>query len=268
MTKPKLSLRVLACEVAQREICCAASDCPSLLELEFLPVGHHDDPRAGHADLQSRIDAVPPGRFDAILVGYGICSLMLEGLKSRHTPLVIPRAHDCITFFLGSKERYQERFTTGPGTYYFTAGWLEFPQRKMLRSGGLDAMHKKGEDLAAQTTPFGLGQNFEELVAKYGEENARYLLEVSNQWSANYQCGALITFGCAEKLALRDKVAEICRGRGWRFEELPGDLGLLQRWLAGQWDEQDFLVVPPQHSVHPSYDERIIDARPVPDTRT
>lgn len=259
---PKLSLKILACEIAQREINFASAQSPHLLDLEFLPVGHHDEPQKGRLDLQTRLEAVPAEKYDAILVGYGICSQMLNGLTARHTPLVIPRAHDCITFFLGSKERYERVFRQCPGTYYFTAGWIEFPQRKTLRQSGLGAFREMTEVIGNQASPFGLGQSFSDLVAKYGEENARYILEVTQRWADHYDRGALISFDCTAHLGLGEKVKCTCRKRGWRFEELPGDLGLLQRWLAGQWDDPSFLIVPPKHRVLPSYNERIIEAQP------
>jgi hypothetical protein len=257
----RLSLKVIACEVAQREICHLVAECPSLVDLEFLPVGHHDEPKTGHQDLQERVDRLPADKYDAVLVGYGLCNLILEGLKARHTPLVVPRAHDCITFFLGSKERYQEVFTTCPGTYYFTAGWLEFTQRKARQKGGLAELAQATQDLGDQASTFGLNKTFAELVAKYGEENARFLLAETSRWAQNYRRGMLITFPFDAPLGGREKVMTICQKRDWQFQELAGDLGLLRRWLAGQWDEKEFLVVPPDRSVHPSNDPRIIEAR-------
>lgn len=260
MATPKLSLKVLACEIAQREIGFAAAPSPHLLDLEFLPVGHHDEPRSGQRDLQARIDAAPAGRYDAILIGYGVCSAMIAGLTSRQTPLVIPRAHDCIALFLGSKERYERLFKACPGTYYFTAGWLEFPQRKTLRTGGLNAFREAADDVGNQTLPFGLENSLAELTAKYGEENARYLLEVTQSWADHYERGALISFDCTAPLGLRDKVERVCQKRGWRFEEMAGDLDLLRRWLAGSWDAREFLIVPPGQSVRLSYTDHIIES--------
>ena len=49
--------------------------------------------------------------------------------------LVVPRAHDCITLFLGSKERYLDYFQTHPGVYFKTSGWIE-------RGEGLTQYHQ------------------------------------------------------------------------------------------------------------------------------
>ena len=86
--------KVIACEIAVREICQVAATSRNILDLEFLPQGYHDTPAKGQVEIQKRIDAVPEGKYDAILLGYGLCSSILTGLRTRHTRLVIPRAHD------------------------------------------------------------------------------------------------------------------------------------------------------------------------------
>ena len=158
-------LKLIACEIAFREICACVARSVNLFDLEFLSQGYHANPEIGIRRIQDRIDAVEPDRFDGILVGYGLCNNMLLGLKARRTPLVIPRAHDCITFLLGSKERYQRVFAQAPGTYYYTAGWLENRQR-----GGERVDRKQGAGLGAQG-------RYKEMVEKYGADNARYLME-------------------------------------------------------------------------------------------
>ena len=123
-------IKVIACEILFRELCHCAARSPSLVDFEFLTQGHHDTPKQGRVEIQRRIDAVPAGKYDAIVLGYGLCSNIVTGLVSTHTRLVIPRAHDCISLFLGSKERYQEHFASHPGTYYYTSGWLECLRRR------------------------------------------------------------------------------------------------------------------------------------------
>ncbi len=245
-------LKVIACEVALREVCHLAARSPSVLDLEFLPQGLHDTPSRGKEEIQRRVDAVPPGKYDAVLIGYGLCSSILKDLKAGSTRLVIPRAHDCITFFLGSRERYQRCFTDRPGTYYFTAGWLEVRARR-----GAEAAAGHGLFMPAQSAAAG-AREYELWVAKYGEEQAQYLRDVMAGWAAHYTHGTLIDFEFARGLACREQVQRVCTEKQWSYEELAGDLGLLQRWLDGEWAEADFLVVPPGARVVPSHDERIV----------
>ena len=108
-------LKMIACEIAARELYYTAARSAHLVDLELLTQGHHDTPATGREAIQDRINAVPADKYDAIVLGYGLCSNILVGLTTRHTRLVIPRAHDCITFFLGSKARYQQCFADHPG---------------------------------------------------------------------------------------------------------------------------------------------------------
>src|SRR6476620_3424328 len=101
-------LKIIACEIALREIAFLAAQSPHLVDFEFLTQGLHDHPNLGRDEVQKRVDAIPEGKYDAVLIGYALCGNIIAGLRATHTPLVIPRAHDCITFFLGSKERYQQ----------------------------------------------------------------------------------------------------------------------------------------------------------------
>jgi hypothetical protein len=247
-------LRVIACEIAFREFCHLASTSPNLLDFDFLTQGFHDTPGQGRIEIQKRIDAVPAGKYDAILLGYGLCSNILQGLVCRHTRLVIPRAHDCITFFLGSKERYREEFEANPGTYYYTSGWLECLRRRNEDITSGKNMFLPAHSQASTQTAY------DEWVRKYGEEQAKYLLEVMGEWTANYTRGTLIDFDFTKPLRLSDEVQKICAERGWEYSESPGNLRLLQLLVDGPWPDSEFLTVLPGEKVVASNDDRIVQA--------
>ncbi len=252
-------VKVISCEVAFREICACAARSVNQVDLDFLSQGYHDNPDVGICRIQDRIDAIEADRFDAVLIGYGMCNTMLSGLRAPvHTQLVVPRAHDCITFFLGSRKRYSEFFLEYSGTYYFTAGWLEHRQR-----GGERPDRKQGAGLGTQF-------NYEELVEQHGEENANYLREMMDSWTSHYTNGVFIDFDFSAHLPVKDEAKRYCRERGWEYGEVQGDLSLLQRWLDADWSTEDFLVVPPGEVIQPSYDDTIIQIEPVavPDTAT
>jgi hypothetical protein len=250
-------LKVIACEIAARELYYAAAHSPNLIDLELLTQGYHDTPASGTPVIQQRLDAVPEGKYDAILLGYGLCSNILVGLTTWHTPLVIPRAHDCITFFLGSKECYQQCFTERPGTYYYTSGWLECARRR-----GKQGATWGGVQLPA-TANLNLQGMYEEWVAKYGEDQAKYLMEEMGRWSAAYSHGTLIDFDFLKHLDQQKQVQQICAEKGWEYGEIPGNMALFQNFLGGKWPEADFLVLKPGQKVVPTFDEAIIGAAPV-----
>ena len=108
-------------------------------------------------------------------------------------------------------------------------------------------------------------ETYRHWVEKYGEDNAKHLLEAMNHWTANYTHGVFVDFDFTKPLHLRERVQNICAQRGWEFEEVEGDMRLLQHWLDGEWDPESFLVLQPGQSVRPSYDDRVIESAPTED---
>jgi hypothetical protein len=68
----------------------------------------------------------------------------------------------------------------------------------------------------------------------------------------------LIDFEFRRFLKLREQVRAICGERGWEFQEVEGDLGLLQRLVNGDWRDNEVLVVTPGKTVAPSFDASIV----------
>jgi hypothetical protein len=240
-----MRLKVLCCEVLSREVYLLAANSPHACDVELLPKGLHDLgvdkmlPR-----LQECIDRVPPDRCDAIAMVYGLCNNGIVGLTSRRTRLVIPRAHDCITLFMGSREAYLKYFNSHPGTYYLTTGWTE---RNDASSAGDVTVSQK----------LGLYFQYEELVRKHGEDNAKYIMETLGDTMALYGRLAFISMGLPCEAPFREQAIAQARQKGWTFDDVQGSLGLLRKLIHGEWDG-DFLVLEPGESVRPSHDDGVI----------
>src|SRR5512145_92654 len=104
-----MKMKALTCDALARPVYWAAAHSPHTVDVELLRFGLHTRPNELHNRLQAHIDAAPHG-YDAVILAYGLCGKATAGLKARHTPLVITRAHDCITLFLGSRTRYTDEF--------------------------------------------------------------------------------------------------------------------------------------------------------------
>jgi hypothetical protein len=239
-------LKLIACEILYRELCTAVARSANKIDVEFLSKGLHDIGAAGmSARLTEALAAVDKEKYDAVLFGYALCSNGLVGLTAPSIPLVVPRAHDCITLFLGNKERYLDYFQSHPGVYFKTSGWIE--RGEGLSQYPQDAIHHQA----------GMMQTYEQLVAKYGEDNAKFLYEQLCNMTRNYSGLTFIAMGI-EPDRFEQQAREQAAERNWKFERLAGDMSLLQQLLDGPWDEERFLVVPPGGRIAASFDERVI----------
>ncbi len=249
-----MQLKLVSCEIFYREMCAAVARSANTVDIEFLPKGLHDIGQAGMLErVQKAIDRVDASRYEAILLGYGLCNNGIRGLTTRAIPVVIPRAHDCIALFMGSRHRYGEYFHAHPGVYFLTSGWLERGQGAgELRQ--ISIPHQMGMDLS-----------FEEMVAKYGEDNARYLYEQFGDTLRNYTQYTYIEMGIEPDGQFEARARRQAADRGWKFQKIAGDLSLLQRLLDGPWPDKDFLVLQPGQKVIVRYDDDIIAAAPADD---
>lgn len=241
-----MRLKLISCEVFYREMCAAVARSPNHVDIAFLPKGLHDMPSAQmRARVQEVVDAVEPG-YDAILMGYGLCNNGVNGLVARGMPLVIPRAHDCITLFFGSKERYKEFFFSHPGTYFQTSGWIE-------RGRALGELQQ-----ASIPHQLGMDRTLDQYIAEYGEDNGRFLFETLSQEAPHYGHCTFIAMGVAPDEHFAQVGREFADARGWDFRQEQGDMVLFQDLVDGRWRQEAFIVVPPGRRVEASHDESVL----------
>ncbi|MDZ4742448.1 MAG: DUF1638 domain-containing protein [Verrucomicrobiota bacterium] len=244
--------KLISCEVFYREVCWVVSRSCNQIDIEFLPKGLHDlGCHKMFQEVNKIISAVDNDKYDAVLLAYGLCNNGLVGAAARKIPLVMPRAHDCITVFLGNKERYLEYFQNNPGSYFKTSGWME---------------RGKGDQMDSQMSiqsSNGMDKTYEEMVEKYGEENAKFLYEELCEHTKNYGQMTYIHMGIEPGNQFENMARDQATEKNWKFEKIQGDLSLLQRLVDGQWSEHEFLVLEPGQKIAPSYNESIIKAEKV-----
>jgi hypothetical protein len=203
--------RILACATVIEEI---LPIMPSQMRYSILDFGLHVNPDSLKHTLQKTIKENIPG-IDTIILGYGLCSQAVVGLKSDSCTLLIPRVDDCIALFLGSTETYKLQQKQNPGTYYLTKGWM-----------------KSGD------TPF---DEFDALINKYGAEKAKLIM---NKILKNYTRLAFINTGSSDLEQLHAQAREIAYRFDLHYEEIPGSDTLINKMLYGPWDD-DFIIAQP-----------------------
>lgn len=240
--------KVIACKIMQRELSKVYVDSPLNLDITFLRQDLHMVPKSLTAALQEEINSIESGEdrhtneaggeIEGILIGYGLCSNALVGIKSSKYPLVIPRAHDCTTLFMGSKERYQEYFLNVKGTFFGSNAWMEL---------GVDlgeaSLVKKRKEYTEQ---------FED------EDTVEYLMDMERAMLAHYKTITYITWPGIDDTNGIEKAHEIADLNDWEYLEYEGSDSLLKKFVSGDWNEEDFLVLQPGEMLAPSYDERVI----------
>ena len=131
--------------------------------------------------------------------------------------------------------------------YYRSAGWVE-------RGADLEPLAR---------TQTGMGYTLDALIEKYGEDNGRFLYEELTRYQQNYQQLTFIETGIEPDDRFETEARAEAAEKGWKFEKLRGDLGLFRGLLSGDWDEANFLVVPPGHRIVARPDQGIVAAEEV-----
>lgn len=234
------SIALIACEVFQSEIDLLAGGAEHIVEKRLMEIGLHDRPDEMRAILQEAVVEMDArDDIEAIVLAYGLCGLGTAGLRAGRHPLVIPRAHDCITMFLGSKERYAERQSACPGCYHYTPGW-----NRARRVPGPDRLAALRLDFSKQFDP----------------DDVEFLLESEKAMWNSYDTSTFIDLGTPEAESEAAYTKQCADWLGWKFEHLKGDPTLLRDLLWGSWDDGRFQIIRPASKLAHSPDEAVMRA--------
>src|SRR6056297_2478403 len=94
------------------------------VKIRTMPQNLHRTPHK-MKDLIQKVIQKAEGENDQIVLGYGLCSNGVVGIEAPKQGLYIPRVHDCIALYLGSRDKYQRIFSKNPGTYHLTKSWID-----------------------------------------------------------------------------------------------------------------------------------------------
>ncbi len=240
-----MRILLLTCESLTRAAYAAAARSPNIVDVTIVPRNRHqpDDIRVR---LQTLIDQADDQPYQAIGLVYGLCGMATAGLRARRIPLVLPRAHDCITLHLGSRQRHEAELQKEPATYWYAQDYLE-------RVQGAHAALAMGQGSQAEMDAI-----YETYCYKYGKQKADRLMAIMGDWLSHYKRAVFLVIDPDVVTSAEEEARAQAARRGWTFERLPADFSLIQRLCDGDWSEQDFLIVPPGQRTRPTYENDIL----------
>ena len=212
---PKNHTKVIACATVIEEMLPLL---PSDITYEVLDFGLHLRPEGLKVALQEAIDKSSE-EADTLILGYGLCSMAVVGLKATNSTLVVPRVDDCIAIFLGSGTAYAEQAAKEPGTYYLTKGWIEVSDTLL--------------------------DEYERSVELYGEEPAKRIMSVMLK---NYKRLVYIDTGTQDQERYQAYAQKMANQFSLQYEEIVGSDELIKKMLFGPWDK-DFVVATPGQTI-------------------
>jgi len=246
--------KLIGCKVLEREISSVVYNCRNVIDVTLLRQKLHNTPGKLKEALQEEIDLIDENDhrfsndtidhdYDAILIGYGLCANAVVGLRSKKYPLVIPRAHDCVTLIMGDKNSYDSYHKNNPGSFFYWPGMLE------LR--GLDEQEN-------------YNRKYQMYLDRYDgdEDHVRMIMEIEAELTVNYDG---ITYIRWETLAFPEyetAAQKLADEKCWEYRNLEGSNILLKKLVDGDWKDDSFLIVHPGHTAEPSYDAGIIKETP------
>lgn len=247
MPSPTPRVGLLACSVFEREIALHAAGATHLPVVRFFEVGLHDRPDKLRETLQAGLDELDArDDIDAVALAYGLCGCGTAGLRPRRHTLVIPRAHDCITIFMGGKERYAEQQGSCPTCYYYTPGW-----NRERRVPGPERIESLKTELSKQ----------------FDEDNVDFLIETEREQWALHDTAVYLDLGTDDAETEAAYARRCADWLGWRFERMRGDPSLLRDLLWGRWDPDRFQIIEPGSRLGNSGDSNVMRSEPVRDAQ-
>jgi len=240
--------KLISCEVFTRTVSRIIADSPHTIDPVFTPKEAHEYPDYLQTLIQKEIEkadyAEEPNTYDAVLLCLGLCGNATSGVQAGKIPLIIPRAHDCCTIFLGSITNFKQHFEDNLSASWASPGYME-------RGSHSDrALMAPGEEKNTL--------EWQNLVNEYGEENAQYVWETIHPVIKQSEFCFINDNEYPRNNEFRQKAEQTSEEQQIKLKELEGNNRLITMLLKGDWPDKEFLKVRPGNKIQALYDMNTI----------
>ena len=210
---------MIACNTLKTEIEHVASVNGIKRRTVWLESKLHNVPTNLKDKLQQALDEVQDA--DRVLLGYGNCGNVVQGLVAGDFEIIVPRLDDCISLVMGSQRR-REQYSRDNHALYFTDGWMD-----------------QGHNII---------DDYQGVVDKYGEEEAE---DIFAMMYVHYDTMAYLDTGLYDVEELMNRTRFISELTETVQKVEPGTLAYVERLVCGPWPDDLFVRIAP-HEVVPA----------------
>jgi hypothetical protein len=207
-----MKTKLIACNMIRDEVELALAETGAALNVEWLEEGLHYNVNKLRGRMQEALDG--SASYDRVLLAFGACGNMIDGLRVPGFELILPDADDCVTLML-----YPHRGGKEAGTYYLTGGWVRLKR---------NAWNERAD-----------------LTARFGEKKAA---RVMDQMFGGYHSLHLVNTGAYDLTEIEAESKENAASFDWAYDVEPGSIDWIKQLLTGPWDEK-FLRFGPNETI-------------------
>ncbi len=211
---------LIVCKAVEPEMLKAIEETGAEPEILWMEAGLHDVPQKLNATLREKLrEAERTYRPDRVLLGYGFCGNALRGIEAGEYTLILPRVDDCITMFIGSREKKRE-LEGGVGTFFMTEGWL---------NNDVSILKQR-----------------EQFIEDYGEEDG---LDVFQMMYGHYRRIGLLDCHCGHIDELKRRSCALAEAIGFEHCVFDASIDYVKQLLTGPWPTDKFIVKAPHEMI-------------------
>lgn len=210
--------KIISCRIFKPYLDMITHEDHQVFDIDYIDIDAHDTPNLLNRQLQEKINQY--SNYDLILLFYGICGNATKGLFNPNGKLGIIKTHDCLGVLCGSNHRYNELLASTPDLRW----------------------------RCLATTTLDRSQKYFEYYEMFGEENAKYLIDVLYVQNQTLHYLSMDTQDDDLAIAkLKEHEVVIIKGNLSRMRAIlsgnEGDVLILERYQKPQFlYDEDFIM--------------------------
>lgn len=233
-----MKLALISCMIFSREVNHLIATSDNIIHSFWLEKSLHDYPDELRNNIQNTIFLIEAinernidnSPFDAIVLGYGMCSNSTLDLQSINLPIILPKCVDCMALFLGSNQKYTYLTHSYKEIFWYNKAWIENSFVPSTQTTQVE------EDEISNNT------------------SIDDILQAELEAMMNKKYAIFIKSKILDDTREQNFIEKTAKYFKWEYIKLDGDMTYFRNLLKGNWDDRLFLTCPSGHKI--DYDKK------------